>query len=370
LVVAIVLALAIGVSLDRYHGNASGLVQFGKQYVAETHPPAGAPVDTPAGFDGQFFYRQALDPLLLHDSTVDALRALHSGYRLQRVGYPALAWVLAAGQRSAIPFGLLAVNVIVLLALATGLALYAYRRGWSTTLAVPVALMPGLLLPTLRDLSDPLATATLVAGLLLWRDGRRWPAAIALSVAVLTREVMLVGVAAIAVEAAVRAWRARADRGWRPIVSKVWPVIALPAACFFAWQAYITYRYGGPVGSAGIHPPLVNIVDELRASLHNPDKLLAGWDVLYVALILAGCLAAFGSVRRRLTVTSAAVSAIAFSVLLPTMGDVWSDTRYTAPMFVLLLVDGLYRRDRRSIVISLAASAMTLLIPFAVPGSF
>jgi hypothetical protein len=371
LIVAAVLAFALSVNIDRYHGSLLGLVQFGKQYAAVTHPPAGAPVDSPAGFDGQYFYLQAQDPLLLHDSTINALRAVNSGYRLQRAGYPAMAWVLAAGRRSAIPFGLLAVNVLVLLAIAGGFAVYAYRRGWSTLLAVPLALMPGLLLPTLRDLSDPLATATLLAGVLLWYHGRRWPAAAALTVAVLTREVMLVAVAALAAEAAIRAWRARgAAGGWRPIVSNAWPVVAVPTACFCAWQAYITIRYGGAVGSAGLHPPFVNLVDELRASLHNPDKLLAGFDVVYVALILAGCAAAFASARRRLTITSAAVGAVAFSVLLPTMGDVWSDTRDTAPLFALLLVDGLQRRDRRSIAISLAAAAMTLLIPSFVPGSF
>jgi hypothetical protein len=375
LVVAAVLAVALSVNVDRYHGNLLGLVQFGKQYTAVTHPPAGAPVDSPAGFDGQYFYLQALDPLLLHDSTVDGLRPLNMGYRLQRAGYPALAWALAAGQRSAIPFGLLAVNVLVLLAIAGGFAVYAYRRGWSTLLAIPLALMPGLLLPTLRDLSDPLATAALLAGVLLWYHGRRWPAAAALTVAVLTREVMLIAVAAIAVEAAVRAWRARSSAGsgagtWRPIVSSAWPVVVVPTVCFFLWQAYITIRFGGLVGSAGLHPPFVNLVDELRASLHNSDKLLAGFDVLYVALILAACAAAFVSVRRRLTITSAAVCAVAISVLLPTMGDVWSDTRDTAPLFALLLVDGLHRRNRSSVVICLAAAAMTLLIPLAVPGSF
>ena len=367
LVVAAVLALAIGISLNRYQDNLLGLVQFGQHFAPETHPPAGAPVESSRGFDGQFFYLQALDPLLLHDSTLDGLRAAHSGYRLERIGYPALTFALAAGRRSAIPFAMLAVNLLALLALAAGFAAYAYRRGWSTLWAVPLALMPGLLLPTLRDLSDPLATASVFAGVLLWRSGRRWPAAFGLTLAVLTREVMVLAVAAVAAEVAVRAWRAR---DWRPIVSRAWPVVAVPTGCFCAWQAYVTIRYGGPTGTAGLHPPLVNLFDELRNSLRSPDKLLASWDALYVALILAASAAAFDSARRRLTVTSAAVAAVAISVMLPTMGDVWSDTRDSAPLFALLLVDGLHRRDRRSILISAAAAAMTLLIPLAVPGSF
>jgi hypothetical protein len=367
LIVALVLAIALGQSLARYHGSLSGPIQFGRQFVPETHPPAGAPVLSPVGFDGQFFYLQALDPLLLHHSTIAAFRAVNDGYRLQRVGYPALAFVLAAGQRSAIPFGLLAVNVIVLLALSAGFALYARRRGWPTILAVPLALTPGLLLPTLRDLSDPLATATMFAGVLLWRSGRRWSAAAALTIAVLTREVMMVVVVAMAAEA----WRSRRLAGeWRRIALSAWPVVVVPTACFLAWQVYIASRYGGPVGSASMHPPLVNLFDELRGSLNSGDGLMAGWDVVYVGLILAACAAALVSVRRKVTITSAAACALALSVVLPTMGDVWSDTRDTAPLFAVLLVDGLLRRNRRAVLISVAAAAMTVFVPIAIPGTF
>ena len=199
LVVAAVVALALGMSLDRYHGNLLGLVQFGQRFAAETHPPPGAPIESSSGFDGQFFYLQALDPLLLHDSTVDGLRAAHSGYRLERIGYPALAFALAAGRRSAIPFALLAVNVLVLLALAAGFAAYARRRGWSTLWAVPLALMPGLLLPTFRDLSDPLATAIPACrSVAVAKRGGGGQLLSASTVAVLTREVMVLAVIAAA----------------------------------------------------------------------------------------------------------------------------------------------------------------------------
>jgi hypothetical protein len=74
LIVAGVLAIAIGFNLARYHGNLTGFVEFGSRFVAATHPPAGAIVDSPRGYDGQFFYLQARDPLLLHDSTIAAIR--------------------------------------------------------------------------------------------------------------------------------------------------------------------------------------------------------------------------------------------------------------------------------------------------------
>jgi hypothetical protein len=289
---------------------------------------------------------------------------------MQRAAYPALAWVLAAGQRGAIPFALLAVNVVVLLALTAGFAIYARRRGWSTLWALVIALMPGMLLATERDLSDPLAIASILAGFLLWRSGRRWSAALALTVAVLTREVMMLAVVALAAEAGIQAWRARGVSGaWRRTASRAWPVILVPSAVFAIWQAYISARYGGPVGGAGISLPLVNLIQELKGSFQTYPPLGA-WDLVYVLLILAAAVAALMSLRQRVTITSAGACALALGVLVPTLGDVWSDTRLSAPLFAMLLVDGLQRRSRSAVLISTTAAAMSILIPFALPGSF
>ncbi|MDQ6834681.1 MAG: hypothetical protein M3016_00655 [Actinomycetota bacterium] len=369
-IVGVVLAFSVGSRLEAYGGNLTGFIQFGSNFARATHPPPGALVNSPDGYDGQFFYVQALDPLLLHDGTVNALRVSGAGFRLQRGAYPALAFILAAGQREAIPFALLAINVLVLLATTVGFAIYARRRAWPPLSAVAVALMPGMLLPALRDLSDPMALASMLAGLLLWQSGRRWPAVVALSVAVLTREVMMLAVVAVAAEAGVRAWRAREIPGaWRRTASQAWPVVVIPCAAFAVWQAYIAMRYGGPVGGAGFGLPLVNLIREARASFRV--YLAVGiWDLVYLLLILAATVAALMSLRRRVTITSAGACALGLGVLVPALGDAWSDTRLSAPLFTLLLVDGLRRRNRPAVLIVTAAAAMTLMAPLGIPGSF
>lgn len=369
-VVALVLTLAITLDVRAYGDNLTGFIQFGSTFAHATRPPSGALVSSPSGYDGQFFYVQALDPLLLHDSTVNALRAAREGFRLQRLGYPALAALLAGGQPGAIPFALVAVNVLLLLAVAGGFALYARRQGWSTLWALAVALMPGMLLATARDLSDPLAMAGLLSGLLLWRGGRRWPAAVGLTVAVLTREVMMLAVVAVAAEACVTGYRARATAGmWRATGARVWPVVVMPSAIFAAWQAYVMARYGGRIGGAGLSLPLVNLVQELRGSFagYGPTAV---WDLANVLLILAASGAAMWSVRRRVTVINMAACALAIGVLVPTLGDVWSDARLSAPLFVLLLIDGLHQGNRYAVRIGGAAAALTILIPFAIGGAF
>lgn len=367
--VACVLALAIGVHLGAYGGNLTGFIQFGSVFAKATHPPPGALINSPQGYDGQFFYVQALDPLLLHQSTVNALRAAGESFRLQRVGYPALAAALAIGHASAVPLMLLAINVAILLLTALAFAAYARRRGWSTLWAVPIALTPGMLLPALRDLSDPLATASGLAAVLLWRSGRRWPAAAALTVAVLTREVMMLAVVALAAEAGVRAWRSRTTpTAWRGIVAGAAPVVLVPSLAFAGWQAYLAVRYGGLIGGAPLSVPIFNLVREVRGSFASYPP--AGvWDLGYALLILAASWAALRSLRAGVTVVNACACALALGVLVPTLGDIWSDARLSAPLFALVLVDGLQRKDRRSVLIGTAAAAMTVLLPIAIPGS-
>ncbi len=363
LIVAALLGLVIWSQLAG-GGNLTVFVVFGRMYASAVHPPAGALLNTATGYDGQFFYVQALDPLLLHDATVHALSAAGAAFRMQRMAYPALAYLLAGGQASAVPFALLAVNVLVLLGLTVAFAIYFTRRGRSALWAIPLALMPGMLLPVFRDLSDPLATAALVAGVVWWQNGSRWPAALALTVAVLTREVMIVAVVGVAAEAAVRAWRTRRHSfGARLVARHAWPVIALPAAAFVAWQAYVVIRNGGLPGDANLGLPFANLVQEANRSLAVKPPLYAAWDIAYLLLILAAIGVAFLSAWRQLTVRSAAAAAMAIGVLVPAFGDIWSDTRLSAPLFALLLIDGLQRRDRPALMISAAAASMTALLP-------
>jgi hypothetical protein len=372
LVVGLVLTGLIAARLEVYHGNVTGFVDFGQRNAVHTHPPKGAVVYSPWGYDGQFFYLQAHDPLLLHDSTVASLRAAKQAFRLQRMAYPALAFLAAGGSRFALPVALLAVNVLALLGLTALFAAYAVRRGWSVLWVIGLALMPGLLLPVLRDLSDTLATGCLVVGVLLAQSKRRWSAAAALTVAVLAREAAIAVVLALGIELAVRAWRARAHPdGWRLVLRQGCPIFAVPAVVFGLWQAYVALRYGGLVGTANAGVPGFDLIQEARWSIvQAPVVTYAVWDVLYVVLIVAGVLAALTSLRRGLTIPGLAACAAALGILIPTLGDPWSDTRLSGPLFALLLVDALERRRRATLVLCATVTGMTLLTPISIPGVF
>ncbi len=369
LVVGLLLAAFIFTRLGTYHDNPTGFVLFGHHFAPYIHPPHGALINSREGYDGQFFYVQAKDPLLLRHATVAAFRASTEAFRMERMAYPTLAWLLAAGQVSAIPWSLLAINVLVVLGLTLSFAIYARRRGWSAWWALGVGLIAGLLTATLRDLGDPVAVASMLTGLLLCHHRRRWWGAALLTVAVLAREPMALAVVAIAIDAIARWWRMRHEPGAaRRIAREAWPVVIVPAVAFIAWQAYIDARYGSNVtstSSASYQPPFVGLIDEVRHTLDLGTRRDILWDLAYLGVISAGIAASIALLRQKVTVTAIAAVAFGLSLLVVTFGDSWSYTRLSAPMFAALLLAGLQLRNRPALLICAAAAFMTAVLPLA-----
>ena len=375
LVVAFVLGLLVISRIQSYHDNPAGFIAFGKQGVQYTHPPRGAPLDSPFGYDGQFYWIQANDPLLLKRSTIADMRGPGAGYHFQRPAYPALAFLLALGQRDLLPWTMLAVNILAVLGITLAFAIYCRRQGWSSWWALAVGLTPGLLMPSLRDLTDPLAIAAMLGGVLAWQADRRWWAAGLLTTAVLSRESMIAAVVAIGVAACVGCWRARHQRGAvRRIVAQTWPAIVVPAAAFLAWQAYIRFQVPTVPGSATAGttaPPggwsLTAFVDQIRQFLHGVSGTLGSWDVVYLALTLAAMVVAIVLARRG---SAAGVAALLFAATLTVIsfGDQWGITRYSAPLFAMLLLGGLEQRSRVAVGLCVAASATSIFLPWVITG--
>jgi hypothetical protein len=265
----------------------------------------------------------------------------------------------------------LVVNVLVVLLITVAFGAYAHARGWSGWWSLGIGLMSGLLSATLRDLSDPLAVATMLAGVMLLQRGLRWWAAGLLSVAVLAREPMLLATVAIAADAAIRWWRGRGVPGTAAlgIVREVWPVVVVSSVVFGAWQLYVTARYGGSVSSpsSAFLPPFVGLIDEVRHALSDPSLRDQVWDLTYLARMAAGILASLWLVWRQPTAAGVAALLFGLSLLVLVFGDPWSYTRLSAPMFAMLLLASLEQRTRPALLVCVAAAAaaMTVLMPFA-----
>lgn len=207
--------LALGVVLGRLlvpaDGDISRFVVAGDVFVdPDTVDPSIHVYDDSWGYDGQFFWRLAVDP-----AEWDLERHHHgvifdSAHRPPRLGYPVLAWTLSGGHAPWAATTLVVVNVLAVGAIAGLGASIAQRAGRAPIAGLLVATTPGLVYAVARDLSDAVALAAVLAGIVALQRGRVGWATAAWVGAVVTREQALVVVAGYGlwrVVALVQSWR-------------------------------------------------------------------------------------------------------------------------------------------------------------------
>jgi len=272
-------------------------------FVLATRVPFVNPATAPSGlslihghpYDGEFYYRLALDPANLQKTAFGI--TLDIPFRLERIGYPFLAWLLAAGQAPLVPASLVLVNVLAMAAigyLGAVVAVAAKRHAlWG--LLLPAYF--GLWFSLARDLTEPVSAACLLAALLAYRRRRFVLAGGLFAYAALSRETALVAIAALALIRVLaiargRARPGRADAAW-----------TIPLVAFAAWQLIVWETTREVPLSSNLHEnagsplhPLAHAVTTnlSRLSVHHPDNDI--W-IVELAVLLVVTLGAAASLR-------------------------------------------------------------------------
>lgn len=325
-VATVALAVWFAVIIADHGWNPSTLVAAGEDdrtvstYIADRLGPDFA-FQADWGHDGKHAFIQAHDPWLVHPeahaSFLDA-----PVYRSQRVVVP---MVLSVGTLFgewgvvwAFPVMMVAMAALGVWATA-GLIELGGRSGWWGLLFLA---NPGMFYSYRRGTVDVAAVALLLLGVYLGQQRRYRPAAAALAMAVLTKEVMVLGALGLAFH------RRRDGRAVLPLL--VWPVTT-----GVAWAAYVRWRLDGPILDAGaevITAPLAGVVGAI-GSRPMPDAVVAA-----TVMVVAGG-ALLMAWRRPSPVIAAAIG---FALLLPLLPvavlggyvDAW---RATAPVIALLI---------------------------------
>lgn len=126
----------------------------GTDFVNAAETPIPIIVQPGQGYDGQFFYRYAHNPLDFSQTnygvTVDFV-----SYRIQRFGYPALAWVFSLGGRpQLVPFALVLVNILAFLGILTFFQRFVqFAHSPVQNLLIPLFLF-GIYMSVAKDLAE------------------------------------------------------------------------------------------------------------------------------------------------------------------------------------------------------------------------
>ena len=351
------------------HRDITGLLRVGSVYGHPGQVPRGVYVFQHTGYDGQFYYRMALDPANLHKTAFGI--TMDAPYRFMRIGYSALAWLVALGQHAAVPYALVAINVAALGALAYLGGILAQEAGrhalWGLLLAGYFGLMDSLS----RDLTEPLGALCLIAGLLAYRRRRPLLAAAAFGYGVLTRETVLVVPAVLGVTRIIQIARRRARPGADDLA---WIV---PAVVFAGWELVVKAATGVfPIRSDSGKNAGAPFSAAFSAIAHNfahsgtpvpsaPGAVII-WDIEFVVLALFA-VAALLSLRATTAPVYERASFVVYLVvvfsLAPTNWDGYADLRSFVEVYLLAVLILLAAPRRRLASLGpLAACAASLVI--------
>lgn len=277
-------ALFIAARLALHGGDPSAFVAAGDMFANAAQVPPGLHVlPHSSGYDGQAYYRLALEPWT--DSIAAyGIRLDNPAYRQQRIVYPLLAWLLSFGRPALVPGALIAANLLglgVITACGAALARLYQRPAWWGVLP---ALYPGFLVTLALDLSEIVEPAFLLGGVLLLLHKRHSLAALCFMLAILTRETALLVPVALALFWVLDHLR----RAKRPHPARVFTV---PVAAYLAWQSLLWSRwhsmpFRGNGGNIGF--PLAGFAEIANRLAPGARPADAVWLLEVVALAVFG----------------------------------------------------------------------------------
>ncbi len=218
-------------------GHLSLFIMAGHVYTHLGQLPRGLLLVPSDGYDGQFYYRLALDPANWSKTAFGI--TMDQSYRYTRIGYPVLAWLVSLGQHQFVPVALVAVNLVGVAAMAFLGGMFARDAGRHALWGLAFAAYFGLVVSVGRDTAEPVAEACMLGGLLAYRREKYLLATAAFAFGAITRETILLAPAAIAVTRLIAMARGRARPGPADLT---WVV---PAAAYGALQLAVHFVVKG-----------------------------------------------------------------------------------------------------------------------------
>ena len=270
------------------NGHITLFIMAGHTYTNPAQLPRGVLRVPNAGYDGQFYYRLALDPANWHKTAFGI--TMDQSYRYTRVGYPVLAWLGSFGQHQFVPVVLVAINLLGVAAMAVLGGMFARESGRHALWGLAFVAYFGLVISVGRDTAEPVAEACMLGGLLAYRRARPVLAAVLFAYGAITRETILFAPAAIALTRLV----AMARRRVRPGVADLTWIV--PAVVYGAVElaVHVVVKGEFPLlanGNRNLTEPFTAMVDALRFDIAHIDTAHLG--MIDIALLEYATLAVF-----------------------------------------------------------------------------
>ncbi len=371
----VVLAYSLAVGFALRHRSPEEFIHLGRILVDKSHASAAIssraasyPYDGEIGFDGQYSYFLAVDP-------VNARYYMDSpAYRYTRVLYPLTARVLALGRAELVPWSLIFVNLAMIGVGTAALAAWLWRRGAAAWYAAVYGFYPGVLIALTRDTTEVMAYGLVAVAVFLFdrREGRGGgflPAAIVFALAILTREtaaIFAIGYTLAILASGSGAWLERVRQNWRRalVFAAIW------ATPIVLWKIFLRFWLGSFGLDAHIEPvPFLGIASWYPWNSGQVDEVR----IVVIPAVVCGLVAVWAILRgiRRVETWLLLANVVILVVLLerPAYNDISSSGRITIGVVLaaMLCVPYLALRLRAWIWGASALWLIPMLVWFAIP---
>ncbi|WP_353258972.1 AZOBR_p60025 family cell surface glycopolymer formation protein [Prochlorothrix hollandica] len=196
LVPAIAVGLFWGLGFD---GEITGFFRIGSEFPHSPYLNLNTARIVPGevGHDGQQFLSIALDPGLQNPGTIEALDL--PAYRYRRIFYPLLGYLLAFGQRFLIPYTLVFLNYVAIVAIVLLGSAFLEHQGNNPNHSLWLLGIPGFWISLSLGTAELVSSALLLGSLYCYQQRRFTLTSILLMGGCLTRETLLIMGVAIGV---------------------------------------------------------------------------------------------------------------------------------------------------------------------------
>lgn len=221
LVVAFLYLAFLLAGLKIHQWDPSRFVVAGDRWADREQAPTNLYIyDHSNGYDGQFYYRIALNPFSKKQDDF-GIKVDGVAHRNQRILYPFLAWVISLGQPKILPIALILINYLSLCFIGLIGGNYVKKIDRHALWGLVFPLYAGFLFTLSRNLTEILEIAFLLPVFLFMKNRKYILATLFLSLAVLAKETAMLVVVAIFL-AEVFAFHKTRNK------SKKWYLIVLP----------------------------------------------------------------------------------------------------------------------------------------------
>jgi len=295
---AVLSALFIYLQLAEYDFDRTRFILAGDFFVNSQNVPGGIHVfSNSAGYDGQFYYRLALNPFTSQKLEY-GIELDDPPWRQRRIFYPLLAWLLSFGNSQMVSWMLIIINFAGLCVIGWIGGKFAKGAGLHALWGMTFPLYGGFVMTLSRDLGEIVEVALILVSFYFLRRGRHIYATLFLTLAVFTKEPSLLIAWGALIVLLMRAKWAQDELRW------YFPVI--PGISHIIWHIWLYYRWDVSLSS--------DIFDKLSFPFAGIFKLLiknspfSGYpnyicftELVIILLFMLGVFISFRTSRSNLT---------------------------------------------------------------------